>query len=294
MGQKSKREVQARVDTYVRNLKAAGLATEAELESVAKLYKGGTKDDIWEWLVELRSLARVRKATTDQRSGHKTVDALEAAIAALEGRAEMVELKSIGRTVKVVPASWARIMLVEDINWWIMRLTAAHVVFKNDEAHETPLHELDQILDRILSELSFQRSRLYALVTAPTPAPVDHVVDWADDITPIEDMALVQAWHRVNMDLMTQLPQPRSRDGVRNLPTHWSFVFQSVAWRERRPPEEIIRDRSLVSIVTSTVLEALKSEAADKRSKGFGKKSWEKQYSGGDEDDIAEALGIDD
>jgi hypothetical protein len=166
------------------------------------------------------------------------------------------------------------------------------VIFKNDETNETPIHELDQILDRIISELGFQRSRLYAQVTAPTPKPVDYEVDWADDITPIEDMALLQAWHRVNMDLITQLPQPRSRDGTRDLPTHWSFVFQSVAWRERRPPEEIIRDRSLVSIVTSTVLEALKAEAADKKSKG-GKKSWEKQYGGADDDDIAEALGVD-
>ncbi len=291
MGRKTKGELKRLIDFYVRNLRNAGLATDDELASVAKSYKrNGTKDDLWAWLGELKSLTRLRKAGAKRQGTSDRADALEAAIAALEGRAETVHLASIDKTVRVTPASWARIMIVEDLSWWVARLAMYHMVLTDDDEkardqaeQDDPDRGLDELMERVVSEISHQRRRLYAQITAPSPRPVeDAEVEWADDITPVEDMALLQAWHRVNLDLLANMPEPTSKDGKRKLPLHWAFVFQSVAWRERRPPEEIVRDRSLVSIVASTVLEAIRSESADGKGRRYV-----------DQDTVAEALGID-
>ena len=277
MGHQTKEYVRSRVEFYLRNLRNAGLATDAELDSVAKSCRGqSSKDDLWECLAELKSLARLRKAQAQRQGNVQSADAYEAAIAALEERAETVYLKSINETVLVRPGSWARIMLIEDVAWWVNRLIATHAYLMSDEAAEQ-LSEREDIQLRVIDELSYQRTRLYSQLVAPSAAPVapsEHV-KWADDITPLEEGALLQAYHRVNYDLISSMPTPTSKDGKRPLPNHWAFVFQSVAWRERRPPLEIIRDRSLVSVVASTVLEHIKT--------GEGVAS----------EDMAEALGGD-
>ncbi len=99
---------------------------------------------------------------------------------------------------------------------------------------------------------------------------------------------MLQAYHRTNYDLLVSMPSPRSKDGKRDLPTHWAFMFEGIAWRERRAPIEIIRDRSLVSVVAATILEYIKAEKLDKQK---GAKAG-KGYGIADEDDVMEALGI--
>ncbi len=97
-------------------------------------------------------------------------------------------------------------------------------------------------------------------MTAEGPAPALQAAGWADRITPSEEMLLLEAWHRVNTDALRRLPRPKSKKDKKQLPNTWAMVFQSVAWRERRPPIEIVRDRSLVSICAETVLETIKQE----------------------------------
>jgi hypothetical protein len=271
-------------------LRDGQLATEEELEAVAKPYKGRpSKDDLWEWYADLKALARLRKSQETTAGRYDDADAFEAALAALEDRAESVYLPSIDLTVDVRPASWLRIMKIEKHSWWSDRLLATNVYFASDLIVEKP-PDLPELQDRIMGEISLQRNLLYSEITAPSPAPAVELVDWADRITPLEEMALVQAYHRVNYDLLATLPTPRSKDGKRELPNHWAFIFEGIAWRERRAPIEIIRDRSLVSVVAATILEYIKAERLDKQKTG-GKKAGSYGI-GVDEDDVMEALGV--
>jgi hypothetical protein len=70
----------------------------------------------------------------------------------------------------------------------------------------------------------------------------------------------MQAYHRVNYDVITRLPQPTSKAGERTLPQSWAFLFAHQADRERRPAVEIMRDRSLASTVAVIVLQAIRDQ----------------------------------
>jgi hypothetical protein len=245
-----------RIESFERLLQVERLATDAELESVAKSYPGKTKEQLWLRYAELKSYARRKEWQALKERRPATAESYDVAIAALEDRPETVELPSVDLRVRVTPASWARIMRVEDIDWWLHRLVASRMVLKADAGEN-----LDELLDRVINEISHQKALLFAQVAAPTPAPwTDEPVEWADAITPLEEVGLLEAWHRVNTDLLRGLPQPKSRRDGKPLPQHWSIVFQSVAWREKRAPVDIIRDRSLVSVCAATALEAIKSE----------------------------------
>jgi hypothetical protein len=284
----TKKSLRGRVETYVRNLRNADLATKKELEAVAKRYHGRTKDDLWEWFAELKSLARLRKSQEVKAGRYEDADAFEAALAALEDRVESVHLPSIDTTVEVRPASWLRIMKVEKHAWWSDRLLATSVALASDLLPDKP-PDLPDLQDRVINEIATQRNGLFSEIIAPSPAPATEMVEWAELITPLEEGALMQAYHRTNYDLLAQLPTPRSKDGKRELPNHWAFIFEGLAWRERRAPIEIIRDRSLVSVVAATILEYIKAERLDKQTKG-GKAG--KYGIGVDEDDAMAALGI--
>ncbi len=284
----SKQTLQNRIEKYVRNLRNAQLATDKELDAVAKSYQGrGSKDDLWEWFAELKSLARLRKSQEKAAGRYEDADAFEAALAALEDRAETVWLPSIEETVTVCPASWLRIMKIEKHAWWVDRLLATSVALASDLLPDKP-PDLPELQDRVIAELTKQRNGLYSEITSPLPRPATEIVDWAEYITPLEEQAMLQAYHRTNYDLLVSMPSPRSKDGKRDLPTHWAFMFEGIAWRERRAPIEIIRDRSLVSVVAATILEYIKAEKLDKQK---GAKAG-KGYGIADEDDVMEALGI--
>lgn len=294
MAHKTKRQIRDRIEFYSRNLRNAGLATDEEIASVAKPYKGrSSKDDLWMWFADLKALARLRKG--NERSevtlggGIELSRAYDVAIAALEDTPETVYLASIDKHVDVTPASWARILRIEDIAWWLLRLQAMQVLMNDPEIENKP-DNLADVQERIRKELDWQRAFLYAQVVAPTPAPVKEPVDWGNDITPIEEMALMEAYHRVNVDTLSQMPMPKSRDGKRDLPNHWVFLFQSFAWRERCPPTAIIRDRSLVSIVAEATIQNIQEDAARRSVKTSRRKGKPIVM---DEDSMAEGFGID-
>lgn len=267
MGQeRSEGWLRHRIAFYQRNLVNAGLATEAEIATVAsELAEASTKDDLWMVLANCKSYAR-RREWRGRRNGKgkPDPDELDVALRAMEDRPEVVELRSVGQTVKVVPPSWARLMRVEDLDFWLQQLTACRALIKQDmdivEEPERALRELAEEVDRV-------RADLYAQVTAPGPEIHEGPrPPWVDRILAVEETALLQAWHRVGLEPLMEMPSPKSRKG-KELPRHWAYVFESVAWRERRPVREVVHNRSLISLVGQTVMSGLR-DTDGKQAKG--------------------------
>jgi hypothetical protein len=254
-----------RVAFYQRNLVNAGLATEAEVATVASEFPGESKDELFMALAHLMSLSRRREWQGKRNGkGQPDPDALDVALRALEDRPEVVDLPTPKLTVRVVPAAWARIMRIEDLDYWLQQLVACRMLLQDDmdrvEEPERTLRELADEIDRI-------RADLYAQVTAPGPELYEgDPPAWVEKITPAEETAILQAWHRVNLEPLLEMPNPKSKKG-KDLPRHWSYVFESVAWRERRPAREVTHNRSLISLVAQTVMSGLR-DADGKQAKG--------------------------
>lgn len=263
-----------RIAFFQRNLLRSGLATEEEIASVADPFsKRRDKDALWEHWAELKAIAIAR--VTTKKSTEVADESLEAAVAALSDQSYEVRLSSIGKAFHITPASFKRIRTIEDHAWWVNMLTAGRALLLADVGDvpaakgevcsecDRPLvaGALNELLERIGDELDYQRSMLYAQVIAPTPAPVDNPVKWANKITPAEDSLLMEAYHRVTYDVIMQLPEPRSLDKQRELPRSWAFLFAQQAERERRPAIEIMRDRSLGSTIAVMVIESIRQSA---------------------------------
>ena len=91
------------------------------------------------------------------------------------------------------------------------------------------------------------------------------MISWAEKITPAEHVALLQAYHRVNLERMRDIPRPTTEDGESELPSHWSFVMAHQAHHESRPPKEIMKNRSLAAIVATLSLEGLQVEERNRK-----------------------------
>lgn len=277
-----------KVAFYERVLKRQNLATADEIEAVARKHPGRKKDDLWARYAELRSLARRNEWVNAAASGEITTDEMEAALEALEGRGELVELASVKAIVRVVPASYERINLVEDLELAQRRLQDAHealrAAIERGDDLELPGYDVDacpecrrprrpaqlhELLAGFRKEIAHYRGLIYSQVTAPDPKPVDDAKPppWSSKITPLEHLALVQAYHRVNMDLLRRLPRPVSRDGERELPAHWSFLFSQLEARtkHRLPAKHFMREYSLAAIVAALTQEQMEHEAEKKR-----------------------------
>jgi hypothetical protein len=247
-------------------LKSGRLASVDEIAALADQYKGGAFADHCEWCRKLSTFAR-RQEWHAREHGDDVAEAVWKDLAVLADLAEPVELRSIKERVTVTPASMARIMVVEDCDWWLLRLLAARMVLKADADKGNPIEDLDETLGKIRDEIAHTRSILFGEVVARTPAPADQPVDWADKITPLEESQLLQAWHTVNTDLLKRLKAPVSKRDGSALPPTWSMVFQSIAWLHNKYPRTIIRDWSLVAVCASNVIEAIKQDDIEKRSK---------------------------
>ena len=254
-----------RVAFYQRNLVNAGLATEAEIATVASEFPGESKDELFMGLAHLMSLARRREWQGKRNGkGQPDPDALDVALRAMEDRPEVVDLRSIKQTVQVNPPGWNRLMRVEDLDFWLQQLVACRMLLHEDmdrvEEPDRTLRELAEEIDRI-------RTDLYAQVTAPGPELYEGAPpEWPDKLWAVEETAIMQAWHRVGLEPLMEMPAPKSRKG-KDLPRHWAYVFESVAWRERRPVREIVHNRSLISLVAQTVMAGLR-DSDGKQAKG--------------------------
>ncbi len=285
------RELKNRIAHYERDLTRRGAVTPQELEEVTALFSGRRlyKDDFWKWWAELRAYAKREAWLAVKRGDITDADALEAAIEALEERAETIELPSAGLHVSVTPASWARIQIIEDHAMLELKLQATrHFLLERIREGkpikrkrgatvelcsecERPIEAGNtvELLQRTEAELSFQMGSIYAQVTAPgpEPLPLGSVVEWVRKITPEEHITILGAYHRVNLERLRRLPAPAGRDKKTALPTHWGFLFARLAAQENKPAAEIMRDRSLVSIVAVTILEGRRDEIQRKEAK---------------------------
>lgn len=268
MARYSKSWLLERIAFYRRNLVNIGLATVEEVMAVVDaIPKQATKDDLHMAHAKLMSFGR-RREWQHRKNGHTAPavdpESLDAALSALEERAEVVELRRSPEAVRlvIVPASYARIVMVEDLEFWVQRLESIRLYLQHPQC---PDPEPAERLVRVDRELEHQRAMLFTQVAAPTAAPAtgEEPAPWARDLRPEEAVALLQAWHRVNLEPLRRLPKPAGRTGE-TLPPHWSILFQSIAWREKRPPSEIVRDRSLLSIAVQGVIESIREAARER------------------------------
>ena len=288
MARKSLPDLKRLVGHLERDLLRRDAATQEELDELREAAgKRPRKDDYWQWWADLRAFVK-RSAWIERKRGNiQDADALEVALAALEERPEFVELPSAGVNVRITPASRSRIEILEDHANLELRLETGrrylHGLILDGKALknraripelcpecERPLEAGDtaDLLTRVTAELQYQRSCLYAQVTAPgpEPIPVGSTVEWADKITPEENLALLGAYHRVNLERLRNLPAPISTDGSA-LPSHWSFLFARQAAKEKKPAHVIMRDRSLVSIMAVAILEGHRDDIQRKEAK---------------------------
>ncbi len=269
-------ELKKRIAFLERNLVRSRLATEQDVRTVADRFKGArSKDKLWEQWAELRALALAR-ALSHEPEREFSRESLEAAVAALGDQTQEVTLRSVGETFTIHPASFLRIKKIEKHAMWVAQLDAASSVVLTGvvtgekhsaspevcETCERPLApgQDDELLARIQTEMEYQRSMLYANVVAPGPQPVEEPVDWSGAVTQMEETILMQVYHQVTYDVLAQLPSPKSKDGERELPKSWAFLFANHADREHRPSVEGMRDRSLGSIVAVMVLQAIRDQ----------------------------------
>jgi hypothetical protein len=269
-------ELRRRIAFLQRNLVRSRVATAEEIAAVAARFKGQRSlAAYWEHWAELKAMAIARaRPAREQRSKKVTPESLEMAVRAMSDEGKTVSLPSLGREVRIVPASFARIVRIEEHEWWMVRLEAARALLVEKAQEQGTASEevcgechrpkssgtFDTLLQRITAELQHQRGMLYANVTAPGAAPVLEPVSWPDEITVAEDLLLRQTYHQVNFDVISQLPELRSEDGERDLPRSWAFLFAHQADRERRPAHELMRDRSLGSTIAVMVMEGLRDQ----------------------------------
>jgi hypothetical protein len=277
------KELRRRISFLERNLVRGGLATAEQVAAVVSQHQGRSTMALVEQYVHLKALA-INAGSQQQHPvrKHSSDDALQAAVHALSDQSHSVHLPSLGHAVTVTPASYARINAVEDHEWWMLRLLAARMMLVNDAEHGTPHPatqakvctacqrplapgKLKEVLAELDREIMYQRSMLYANVVAETPAPVTTPVSWADQLTSAEDALLRETWHRINYEILSRLPQPTGTSGS-DLPRSWAFLFAHQADRERRSPVEIMRNRSLASLVAVVVLETIRDQTL--RAKG--------------------------
>ncbi len=271
-------ELRERIAFLYRNLDRSGFTTKEFLVSIRDRFNKGkrNKDSLWEEWAELRAIAI--SGATRKKSG-LTEDALTAALSALKEEVSVIHVPSIDQSFSVCPASWARINIIEEHEWWLRRLEAAKSILTVEADHGVPNRfviekrctacggitepgSLKQLLNDVSAEIRFQRGMILANVVAPTPAPITEPADWVDDVTVVEEELLKQTYHRVNFDVIQQLPDPVSADNQRNLPRSWAFLFQSLEERTHKPAAHFMKNRALASIIATIVLETIKSQAA--------------------------------
>lgn len=270
-------ELRNRVEFLHRNLLRQGLVTAEELSAVAKRFPGKAKDDLWPHWAELRALAIGRAVT---RKGDVSPEALKVAVDALADMSLEVRVPSINKTFAIVPASYQRIRFIEEHSWWLNRLEAAKALYMHKKNKGIPDVDLDgkvcgecnrplapgnmkELSSRIEKEIEYQRAMVYANVTAEGPEQVTEPggwLKWGKRINLAENILIMETYHRVTYDMLARLPEAKSSDGLRTLPKSWAFLFSNLADKEHRPASELMKDRSLASIVAVVVLQAIRDQ----------------------------------
>ena len=246
-----------------------------------------TKDDWWKRLSELKSYAR-RKEAPPVPKALPVVDE-GPLLAALSDEPVEVRL-TWGKRVLVRPASLARIMVIEDLEWWARQLEVFRIVLRQDmTAFETPW----TTVWKIRQEATRARRWLYVQVCAPSPQPVDFNVEkspplWSKLLTAVDEQGLLNAWLKVNVNRIRDAEEiirqkypikpftddPREQKGSLQ---GFAFLMAGAAYREKKAPSYVIRDRSLSEVFTTYTAASRQSqhsrEESEKKSEAKQKKA---------------------
>jgi hypothetical protein len=214
-----------------------------------------TKDDWWKRYVEVRSYLR-RKEFQAFQNQHGINEG--PVLSVVVNDPVEVELTD-GSVTQVCMASYDRIMLVENFDFLIKAIQVARASVMEDPASVADFRDT---LDRLQAEESRAFQLLIAQVCAPGPEPLDieEPPKWCSKLTTADGKAILSAWRIVNLDrplladeaIKAKWPVKKKKDtsAANDSLGGFSFLFLSVAWRERIPVRSVMRDRALASLLT--------------------------------------------
>jgi len=225
------------------------------------------KDDWWRRLVELSSYARRKEFGQLDSGGNAVVDE-GPLMDAIEDVPIEVDLRN--RTVRVYPASFSRIGVVEDLDFWLKWLGYMYTMYRANPDLVMDGSRLREVLGGIREAEGHIRGKLYAQITAPGPEPleIDNAPKWAMRITPAEHNALLDAWLEVNVmrpkraeQVIKQKYPTKPSKGADSAPgtmQGFPFLFASQSYRTEKPVKHYINDRSLAEQLVSWAAHAQK------------------------------------
>lgn len=224
-----------------------------------------TKDDWWRRYAELRSYARRKEKWTPAFPAEQ-VD--EGPLHDVElGRPIDVKMND-GSVRTVRPASWMRILVVEDLWYWLGELEVMRQVIQSDPKN---FDDPEDLLKQFRAEISATRGWLYTQVCAPGPEPVEmegaEPQEWALRIGPGDHLRLLDAWmemhiarvRKADMVIRQKYPAPKEpQDGEGGTMCGFPFLFLSAAYRENTTPRYVMTNRDLPEVMTTYAAEAQK------------------------------------
>lgn len=268
IGELSLARVRAFCQETERLLKSSIISDEerAELHGSDIPEEERTKDDWWMRYTEVRSYAR-RKERFAAQLPIEDID--EGPLEDTQASRPHEVVLTDGSLRLVRPASWARLMVVEDLWFWLGQLEVIAEVLRGDpDNFEGP----EELLKRVRAEMEVTRGWLYTQVCAPGPAPLEmegaDPEEWARDIGPHDHLQLLNAWlevhvtrvRRAELVIRQKYPvAPEDREGGGSSGTAgFAFLMASAAYREGKAPMSVRRDRDLPELMTTYALEGEK------------------------------------
>lgn len=225
-----------------------------------------SKDDWWKRLSEVQSYAR-RKERWTPIFDQAEID--EAPLMDTLADQPVEVTLSNGRVVLVRPASWDRLMVVEDLWYWLGELETIRTVLRKDPEN---FERADDLMKRVRDEIGWVRAWAYAQVCAPGTAPLDmpdgeEAPRWARELTMVDHSRLVAAWLEVHVrrpkmaesvvraKYPASTPSTSEKDGPVGSMSGFPFMMASIAYREKKSPAYVKRDRSLSELMTTYMVQ---------------------------------------
>lgn len=242
-----------------------------------------TKDDWWKRYAEVKSYAR-RKEFDPWTFANVPVD--EGLVLSVQSNDPVEVMLVSGDLQLVYPASLDRVRLVEDLDYWHSHLEAAVQTVKAvEDAVDMPGSHLLELR----KEQSDTVALLFMQVCAPgqEPLPLDVEIEpWARALTRLDQVRLTEAWREVNIDrpkdaeaeIKRKYPLKKKRGGADDAEVPGTlgglaFLYASVAYREKKSPAYIQRNRSLAEVMTTYMINGLQTAHAREQAKREAKKN---------------------
>ena len=237
-----------------------------------------TKDDWWKRYTEVSSDLRRKEFYTLRAQQNVNEGPILSVIVDDPIEVELTD----GSLKQVCMASYDRIMLVENYDFLIKAIQVARASVMEDPGSTDNFRDT---LERLRAEEARAFQLLVAEVCAPGPEPLelDEPPEWCAKLTTADGQAILRAWRMANLDrpalaeqiIKSKYPLKKKND---TQPADdsggFSFLFLSVAWREKVPVRSIMRNRALASMLVQYMAQGQqdahhreKAEAESKKKK---------------------------